>query len=166
MGLWLMSGSPMLSELGAHAGFDWALIDTQHGYWGYSETVAAIHEADTPTSGSQNQLVHRGRGSGGVHPVDLYEDLFPEPDVERVRRREEVLEHLADVRCFPIHDGHVPHGSGLEPASASFLGPVISAMYFFHASALPDLTGLVNAYEAMIVLLSLVEVATAPTLLP
>ena len=40
-----------------------------------------------------------------------------------------------------------------EAASASFRGPVISATYFFQASALPGLMGLVKAYEAMVVLL-------------
>lgn len=41
MGLWMNSGSPLMAELGAHAGFDWVLIDTQHGYWDYAETIAA-----------------------------------------------------------------------------------------------------------------------------
>lgn len=41
MGLWMNSGSPLMAEMGAHAGFDWVLIDTQHGYWDYAETIAA-----------------------------------------------------------------------------------------------------------------------------
>jgi 2-keto-3-deoxy-L-rhamnonate aldolase RhmA len=40
-GLWMNAGSPLLAELAAHAGLDWILLDTQHGYWGYNDILAA-----------------------------------------------------------------------------------------------------------------------------
>ena len=30
-GLWLTSGAPVLAEIAGHAGFDWCLIDGEHG---------------------------------------------------------------------------------------------------------------------------------------
>ncbi len=41
MGLWMFSGSPLIAEGGAQAGFDWVLLDTQHGHWGTAELLAA-----------------------------------------------------------------------------------------------------------------------------
>lgn len=41
-GLWLNIPSPLIAEFGAHAGFDWILLDAQHGYWSYDSLLAAI----------------------------------------------------------------------------------------------------------------------------
>ncbi len=41
-GFGLVSGSPLIAELVAHAGFDWIWIDTQHGYWDENELLAAL----------------------------------------------------------------------------------------------------------------------------
>jgi len=35
-------GSPILAEIAAHAGFDWILLDTQHGYWSDTELLSAF----------------------------------------------------------------------------------------------------------------------------
>ena len=41
-GFSLGSGSPLIAELVARAGFDWIWLDTQHGYWDESELLAAL----------------------------------------------------------------------------------------------------------------------------
>jgi len=41
-GLWMNAGSPLLAELGAHAGFDWILLDRQHGHWDDAATISAM----------------------------------------------------------------------------------------------------------------------------
>lgn len=41
-GVWLTLGSPVLAEEIAPAGFDWALIDTQHGYFSHEALLATI----------------------------------------------------------------------------------------------------------------------------
>ncbi|OGG46041.1 MAG: hypothetical protein A3F84_01815 [Candidatus Handelsmanbacteria bacterium RIFCSPLOWO2_12_FULL_64_10] len=40
-GIWLCVGSPILAEEAAHLGFDWALLDAQHGHWGYDAMLNA-----------------------------------------------------------------------------------------------------------------------------
>lgn len=40
-GIWLCVGSPVLAEEAAHMGFDWALLDAQHGHWGYETMLNA-----------------------------------------------------------------------------------------------------------------------------
>lgn len=40
-GVWLCVGSPILAEEAAHLGFDWALLDAQHGHWGYETMLNA-----------------------------------------------------------------------------------------------------------------------------
>ena len=41
MGFWMFSGSPLVAEGGVQAGFDWVLLDTQHGHWGTTELLSA-----------------------------------------------------------------------------------------------------------------------------
>ena len=41
-GFWLTSGSPILAEVAVHAGFEWLLLDTQHGYWTYEGIINAL----------------------------------------------------------------------------------------------------------------------------
>ena len=41
MGLWMNCDSPLMAEFGAKAGFDWVLLDGQHGNWDYPSLVAA-----------------------------------------------------------------------------------------------------------------------------
>lgn len=41
-GIWLSAGSPILAEEAAHLGFDWVLLDTQHGHWGYDAMLNAF----------------------------------------------------------------------------------------------------------------------------
>lgn len=41
-GVWLTAGSPIIAEELAVAGFDWVLIDTQHGYWSTDALISAI----------------------------------------------------------------------------------------------------------------------------
>lgn len=41
-GIWLCVGSPLLAEEAAHMGFDWVLVDAQHGYWGYEAMISAF----------------------------------------------------------------------------------------------------------------------------
>ena len=41
-GSWLTTGSPVLAEMAAQVGFDWLLLDTQHGYWTYEATINAF----------------------------------------------------------------------------------------------------------------------------
>ena len=41
-GSWLTTGSPVLAEMAAQVGFDWLLLDTQHGYWTYEATLNAF----------------------------------------------------------------------------------------------------------------------------
>jgi 4-hydroxy-2-oxoheptanedioate aldolase len=40
-GIWLCVGSPILAEEAAHLGFDWVLLDAQHGYWGHDAMLNA-----------------------------------------------------------------------------------------------------------------------------
>ncbi len=47
-GVWLNVGSPILAEEAARMGFDWVLVDTQHGHWGYESMVNAF-QVVTPT---------------------------------------------------------------------------------------------------------------------
>ena len=41
-GVWLTVGSPILAEEAALLGFDWVLLDTQHGYWGREAMINAF----------------------------------------------------------------------------------------------------------------------------
>ncbi len=41
-GCWMNCGSPVVAEIAAHAGFDWILLDTQHGYWDDSALLSAF----------------------------------------------------------------------------------------------------------------------------
>lgn len=41
-GVWLSVGSPLLAEEAAHMGFDWVLLDAQHGHWGYEPLLNAF----------------------------------------------------------------------------------------------------------------------------
>lgn len=41
MGLWMNADSVLMAELGARDGFDWVLLDAQHGHWDYAGLVAA-----------------------------------------------------------------------------------------------------------------------------
>ncbi len=41
-GLFLTVGSPILAEEVAIAGFDWLVLDAQHGYWSYEALLSAI----------------------------------------------------------------------------------------------------------------------------
>lgn len=51
-GLVLTLGSPVMAEETGHAGFDWAMIDNQHGYWSRDTMLAAVqvlsYTATTP----------------------------------------------------------------------------------------------------------------------
>ena len=41
-GLWLASASPLVAELAGHAGFDWCLIDGEHGPGGHGATLGQL----------------------------------------------------------------------------------------------------------------------------
>lgn len=41
-GFWMNVPSPVLAELAAHAGFDWIVLDAQHGYWGYEALFSSM----------------------------------------------------------------------------------------------------------------------------
>ncbi|MGK9169994.1 4-hydroxy-2-oxo-heptane-1,7-dioate aldolase [Inquilinus limosus] len=50
-GAWVGSGSPTVAEIMAHAGFDFVILDTEHGPGGIDDTIdllRAIQAADTP----------------------------------------------------------------------------------------------------------------------
>jgi 4-hydroxy-2-oxoheptanedioate aldolase len=50
-GAWVGSGSPTVAEIMAHAGFDFVILDTEHGPGGIDETInllRAIQASDTP----------------------------------------------------------------------------------------------------------------------
>jgi 2-keto-3-deoxy-L-rhamnonate aldolase RhmA len=42
-GIWLGSGSAVAAEMAAAAGFDWALLDLEHGLFGESELLGLFH---------------------------------------------------------------------------------------------------------------------------
>lgn len=49
-GVWLNTGSPIVAELAGHAGFDWCLVDGEHGPLTLSEMTAQLQAlAATPT---------------------------------------------------------------------------------------------------------------------
>ena len=47
-GYWVTSGSPLIAEAAAHLGYDFLLLDRQHGHWGFDATVQAM-QAIGPT---------------------------------------------------------------------------------------------------------------------
>ncbi|MBQ2261081.1 MAG: HpcH/HpaI aldolase/citrate lyase family protein [Loktanella sp.] len=50
-GIWLSSGSPVLAEMAGHAGFDWCLIDAEHGpnaVTGLTPQLQALAGSGTP----------------------------------------------------------------------------------------------------------------------
>jgi 4-hydroxy-2-oxoheptanedioate aldolase len=47
-GYWVTSGSPIIAEAAAHLGYDFLLLDRQHGHWGFDATVQAM-QAIGPT---------------------------------------------------------------------------------------------------------------------
>ena len=49
-GAWLNCGYAPLAEIAAHAGFDWVLLDGQHGYWGDEAFIAALTAIATTES--------------------------------------------------------------------------------------------------------------------
>ncbi len=49
MGVWLVLGSPIVSEIIAHMGFDWVVVDTEHGAIDI-ETIQSIIQAISATN--------------------------------------------------------------------------------------------------------------------
>lgn len=50
-GAWVGSGSPTVAEIMAHAGFDFVILDTEHGPGGIDDTIGllrAVQASDTP----------------------------------------------------------------------------------------------------------------------
>ncbi|MBI3941369.1 MAG: hypothetical protein HY326_00015 [Chloroflexi bacterium] len=96
-GLWLGTGSTVLAEEVAHAGLDWALIDTQHGYWS-SETILSTlqilsHTETVPlarVAGNDPALIGRLLDAGALGVV-----------VPMVNSRAEAQRAVASVRYPP-----------------------------------------------------------------
>jgi len=42
VGFWMNTGSSLVAEFAARAGFDWILLDQQHGYWSDDALLAAL----------------------------------------------------------------------------------------------------------------------------
>src|SRR5260370_16503853 len=57
MGLFLNAHSPTLAEQLAHSGYDWLLVDTQHGPMGYEKLSAMLSGI---ANGSAKSLVRVG----------------------------------------------------------------------------------------------------------
>ncbi len=53
LGLFVNSHSPTVAEQLAHSGYDWLLVDTQHGPMGH-ETLSAIYSGHRPCGGAKS----------------------------------------------------------------------------------------------------------------
>lgn len=96
-GLWLETGSPILAEEIAHAGMDWALIDTQHGYWSNETILSTLqilsHTETVPlarVAGNDPALIGRLLDAGAFGVV-----------VPMVNSRTEAEQAVAAVRYPP-----------------------------------------------------------------
>src|SRR5258708_8286542 len=71
LGLFLNSHSPTVAEQMAHSGYDWLLVDTQHGPMGYLELSAML--AGISNGGAKSMV--RGAGfhdrGGSQHALDF-----------------------------------------------------------------------------------------------
>ena len=50
LGTWVSSGSSAVAELAARSGFDWVLIDCEHGMGGYTDLVHQLQAIGQHTS--------------------------------------------------------------------------------------------------------------------
>jgi 4-hydroxy-2-oxoheptanedioate aldolase len=44
LGCWLSIGSPVVAAIMGRVGFDWVVVDTEHGTLGYDATLLSVHE--------------------------------------------------------------------------------------------------------------------------
>ena len=76
LGLFLNSHSPTVAEQLAHSGYDWLLVDTQHGPMGnesLSGMLAGIANGGATSMASAQGLIHRAsaQSGGGGNPPSV-----------------------------------------------------------------------------------------------
>jgi 4-hydroxy-2-oxoheptanedioate aldolase len=91
MGIFINSHSPTVAEQIAHSGYDWLLVDTQHGPMGYEQLSAMLMAV---ASGRAKSLVRVGSYSdraGIQQALDLGADGILVPYINTAREAEEAV---------------------------------------------------------------------------
>ncbi|MSP11438.1 MAG: 2,4-dihydroxyhept-2-ene-1,7-dioic acid aldolase [Chloroflexi bacterium] len=114
-GLWLGTGSTLLAEEAAHAGLDWALIDTQHGYWSNETILSTLqilsHTETVPlarVAENDPALIGRLLDTGAFGVV-----------VPMVNTREDAQRAVASVR-YPPQGSRSAGGSRLQQFGSDY----------------------------------------------
>lgn len=96
-GIWLTVGSPILAEEAARAGFDWVLVDTQHGYWSPDALINAFQVIGQ----TETELVARAAWNDPARIGSVLDAGALSVIVPMVNTREEAERAVAAVRFPP-----------------------------------------------------------------
>ncbi len=96
-GVWLNVGSPILAEEAARMGFDWVLVDIQHGHWGYEAMLNAFQVIMPTDTELVARVPHNDPGQiGTVMDAGTLSVIIP-----MVNSREEAQRAVAAARYPP-----------------------------------------------------------------
>lgn len=96
-GIWLCVGSPILAEEAARVGFDWVLVDTQHGYWGHDAMINTFQVVGQ----TETELVARAAWNDTARIGQLLDAGALSLIVPMVNSRDEARQVVAAMRFPP-----------------------------------------------------------------
>jgi 4-hydroxy-2-oxoheptanedioate aldolase len=83
LGCFLSLGSPLVSELMGNAGYDWALVDLEHGAGGESEALLQLQALSaTPAAGIVRVESHARQRAHRILDLGAHGIMFPRVDTE------------------------------------------------------------------------------------